>query len=174
MLSFPQQPLVQKGQKMQKMVFEARYWSQNCFLSFRIMEQMIFQSNLPNFTPQQLLQQQTVSQLPIEIELWCWVHMKGIWEHFEVHSIWLLCQVSLATISVKMSKIQKVLFEARFWSQNCFFELQNYGTNDIWVKSSKFHSLATTLAIDCISASNWDRALILGSYQRYLRVLWSP
>ncbi len=38
-------------------------------------------------------------------------------------------------------------------------ELQKYETNDILVKSPKFHSLATILATDCISASNWDKNL---------------
>ncbi len=33
-------------------------------------------------------------------------------------------------------------------------ELQKYETNDIFVQSSKFHSLATTLAMDYVSASN--------------------
>ncbi len=81
---------------------------------------------------------------------------------------------SLATISAKISKSQEIAILSLLLKPELLFQLQNNGTNDNLVKSSKFHSLATTIAMDCISASDWDRALMLRSYEGCLRTLWSP
>ncbi len=41
-----------------------------------------------------------------------------------------------------------------------------------WQPVTNFSSIATSLATGCILASNWDRALIFGSYERSLEALY--
>ncbi len=97
MVTFPQQPWVQKGKTNQEFpIFWPVFWSVLEYYSEEKQgsrQNLCLNSKIPKIGlhGNQLCNQikMAVSQLPIKIELWYLIHMKGLSKHFMHPIIWL-------------------------------------------------------------------------------------